>query len=150
MTERTAFPNVWVESIEVETPPYDSEGEIQGAVGRGVTREFDALVSATDMTAGRISDFLEGAEEMIPMTRDQSKLTYNLVIRAVPNPGMGPFQRYMQHWQERSAAGRARAFVRAKNPFEPDVIEVDDPVIDTRTSGEDVGTFYSVDASVLK
>lgn len=150
MTERAAFPNVWVDSIEVETPPHDEEGEIQGAVGRGVTAEFETLVRATDMTAGRVSDFLEDAEEMIPLTRDRMKLKYNLKIRAVPNPGQGPFQKFMQNWQERSAAGRARAFVRAKNPFEPDVIEVNDPVIDSGMSGQDVGTFYSVQASVLK
>jgi len=115
-----------------------------------MTAEFETLVSGTDMTVGKVNEVIESAEEMFPFTRDQYKLTYHLKIRTVPSGGMGPAKKYIQNWQERSAAGRARAFVRAKNPFEPDVVDVDDPVRDAALTSDETGQFYSVDASVIK
>lgn len=101
MSRQTVFPGIIVESI-------------QATAGGG----------------GRTLDFEEGLPEDIPSERIQSlfdnirlfgsdfvdnEVTYTLLVAS---------------YTSLSAALKSKAFVRAKNPFEPDVIDVSTPVKD--------------------
>lgn len=118
MARQTSFPGVLVESIRVEKPPFDEKGVIQEFVGRGMTREFPS--PEMDLTPDQVEDVIDSASELIGPLRDTFKMRYNLVVRSVP------FKR-VERVKERSISTRARAYVRVKNPFEPDIIKVGEP-----------------------
>ena len=127
MERQTAFPGILIESIKVEKPPFDEKGVIQEFMGRGVTMEFDMLQRAADISNKQIHDKIESAEDMIGPLRETYRISYNLKIVAVPAGD----SELIQSLQNRSLSSRARAFVRVKNPFEPHVIDVSEPVKDT-------------------
>lgn len=137
---RTSFPNIWVESMKVEKPPFDEQGVIQEFVGRGVVSEFEVPKKAADVSKDTVGQLLDSVEESIGPLRDTFRLKYRLVVRV---PMGNPFTK-------RGVRLRARAFVRMKNPFEPDLIEVS-PVQQAGGLFENMkGDFYKVSVTVTK
>lgn len=146
MTEgrQSAFPGIFIDSIEVETPPFDINGVIQEFVGRGFTKDFELLQQASDVSEENVGEWINDAEELIGPFRDKFKLKYNLIIRAVKVPDT------LSVMNERGVSARARLFARTKNPFEPDMIEVSTPEINEQLSGEEIGDVYNVSVTVTK
>lgn len=140
MTRKTAFPNIWLESIEVAKPPFDEAGVVQEFVGRGATKEIRPIQNAADFSPDNIGKFLESAEGMIGPLRDEFKLKYNILVRAPVD----------NDFTKRGTSIRARTFGRVKNPFEPDVIEVSDPRVNSRMSSDKTGVVYDVSVTVTK
>lgn len=151
---RTAFPNVWIESIEVEKPPFDEEGVIQEFVGQGVLREFEILQQADKTPPVMIRGMLSSFEESIGPLRDSFKITYNLIVRVTPPAAedIAPEQvtEFGDFLRKRRIKTTARAFARAKNPFEPDVIEVGEPRKNVGMSQDQPADFWDVSVSVTK
>lgn len=98
---------VYVEDIKLETMPYDDPSIIQEYVGFGATHEY-MLEPAQSVTEGRIQEFMDTWSDKIQPV-DRYRLKYTLLVRA-------------RH--PRGARAKARAYVRAANPFEPKVIDV--------------------------
>lgn len=142
MPRQTAFPGIWVESIKVEKPPFDEKGVVQEFVGRGATREWETLKKASDFTGEKMSDVLDDMEKSVGPLRDTFKLKYNLLVRSAPQ--------VPSRLQSRSVSARARAWARAKNPFEPDVMEVSIPTKNTHMSTEALGEVFDVTVTVTK
>lgn len=145
MARQSAFPGILVEEVKVETPPFDEPGVIQEFVGRGVTNEFEALKKANEFTEDTIGDILDSAEDMIGPLRDTFRIRYTLLVRAATGTRLS----------KRGAKARARAFTRAKNPFEPDLVKVRSAEIASEFSGAEVmgrelGTVYRVETQVTK
>lgn len=140
MGRQTAFPGIMVEAIRVQKPPFDEEGVVQEFVGRGATHKFEPIQQAADLTPESISNVLEGMEDIIGPLRDTYKIKYELLVRVpVSNPA-----------SKRAVSLRARTYARVKNPFEPDILEVSNPVKDVGLSGDEVGDIYRVTVSVTK
>lgn len=101
---------VYIEEVSIETPPYDDPNVLQEFVGRGVTREY-MLQPAQEITGGKIQDFLDQAEDMVPLDQqsDRYRLKYNLLVRARA---------------ERGATAKARTYARLVNPFSPNVMRI--------------------------
>lgn len=159
MARQTAFPGVLVESLSVSGSAPPDGGFIQSdvsnpnrdsileeAVDRGLTRDFEVLQRAAQFYGDTVADFIQDAEDMVGPFMDSFELTYNLKVRAAPEVldtvGLGR--------AERVVAMRARAFVRAKNPFEPEVINVGDVTLDNSLSGDSIGDVYNVSVKVTK
>lgn len=153
-SRRTAFPNVWLESIEVQKPPFDEKGVIQEFVGRGALKEFEPLQNADKITPNMLQNSLENIEESIGPLRDEFRVRYNMIVRTTPDIGsqiMPPEVLEFGDWlRERSVSTRSRLFVRAKNPFEPDVIEVGTPRKNKRLSEDQTADFWDVTVTVTK
>lgn len=149
MANQTAFPGILVESIKVEKPPFDEPGVVQEFVGRGVTREFDDPTKGMNLTPDKIEQIFEDFEDHIGPFRGSFKVRYNLIIRATPAPDMGKMFS-PKKFQKRAVSTRARLFVRAKNPFEPNVLQVGEPSIDERMSEEANLNYYRVPVWVTK
>lgn len=142
---QTAFPGIWVESLEVSgKAPEATPGTMRNVVDRGVTRNFDFLKRGADFAGETVGEFMRSAEEMVGPFVDEFTLTYNLKVKALPE---APLQ--FSQVQERSVAVRARAFVRAKNPTELEVINVGQPVKDERLSDGGLDA-YDVSVTVTK
>lgn len=153
MSRQTAFPGIWIESIGIEKPPFDESGVIQEFVGRGVTKEFELLQKAAEFSEENVEQFIQDAEDMIGPTRDSFRIKYNLKVRAAPTQEIGLPDAVVSftNWlAERSVSARARTFARAKNPFEPDVIEVNEPQFNSTLSGDKIGDVYDVTVTVTK
>lgn len=98
---QTTFPGILVEEIEVRknvTP--------RGNFGRGVGMEFNVPELGADITPRRIREVLE--ELGFGVTTDDV-LIYRMLVKGASRP---------------TATAKARGFVRLKNPFEPDVLNV--------------------------
>lgn len=152
MTRQTAFPGIWVERIGVSTPPFDEKGVIQEFVGQGVLKDLEPLQRATDFSEDTVGDFIQDAEDMIGPLRDTYRVEYSLIVRATPQSNVGPrvVSQGIQRLRKRSIKARARAFVRAKNPFEPEIINVREPSRNSRLSGDNMGDMYDVRVMVTK
>lgn len=153
MSRRTAFPNIWVDSISVQKPPFDESGVVQEFVGRGATREFPGVKRASKIEEDTVQKIIGELEEMIGPISDSFRLRYHLRVRTGPTKDIvegGPIEEFDGWLKERTVSSRARAFARAKNPFEPDVFEVSDPVFNEGMSGRDMGDFYNVTVTVTK
>lgn len=98
MPRQTAFPGIIVEQIDAR------------AGGGGRSLEFDEGLPE-DINTERIESFTSQIN-IFGSDLVENKLTYHLHVAAYNNV---------------SAKAKARAFVRLKNPFEPDVIEVSEP-----------------------
>lgn len=156
---QTAFPGIMVDSIEVsgdappdggfivENDPRPERGIMKEVVNRGVTKDFELLQRAADFTGDTVGDFIQSAEAQVGPFLDSFMLTYNLKVRAMP--GMNLPSGFTK-LQERSVTGRARAFVRAKNPFEPEVIEVGSPRLDEKLTTDEIGRVFDVSVTVTK
>lgn len=131
----TAFPRVKVESLKVESPPFDKPGEIQSRVGDAVTTTFDMFPSGDEFTSDRVQEAIDSARDMIGLTGDTFALEYTLLVTGV---------------SKRGAITTARAFTRVKNPFEADVISVDSVSKDRNLSGGGLGNVYRVTTRVEK
>lgn len=142
---QTAAPGIYIESIKVsgKAPP-DRPGMVEEFVSRGMTKEFEVLQRAADITTETIGDTIADAEEMVGPLVDEFFLEYNLKVKGLP--GDLPV---LEHLQKRSVSGRARAFARAKNPTELEVFEVSEPVKDEALSGEQLDV-YDVTVTVTK
>lgn len=149
MSRQSAFPGIFVESIEVEKPPFDEPGVIQEFVGQGVMRDFEVLQRASSFSEETVGEFLQSAEDQIGPLRDSFKLKYNLKIRAAAGR-FADVSSVITKIQMRTVRGRARLFVRVKNPFEPDILEVKEPELDEQLSSEELGNAYDVTVTVTK
>lgn len=149
MNRRTALPGIWVRSIEIEKPPFDEPGLVKEYVGRGVMRELEPMRIATEFESETVSDFVDSAEDMIGPLRDTYRIKYNLMVAAFPSRE-SPDIKLASKLQKRSISIRARIFARAKNPFEPDVINVGQPRENPEMSGEKLGDVYDVSVAVTK
>lgn len=98
---------VYVDGIKLETMPYDDPGIIQEYVGFGATHEY-MLQPAQSITEGKIQEFMDTWSDKI-QPPNEYRLKYTLLVRS-------------RH--PRGARAKARAYVRAANPFEPSVIDV--------------------------
>lgn len=125
MAKRTAMPTVYIEELSLEVPPYDEPGVVQEYVGEKWFLEYDFLQSAEDITQdtiiGFIKDLDESSRHFRPLVDEETntitdsaqfKLGYDFIISTLPPRG------------ERRAKAKARAFVRAKNPFEPSQVNI--------------------------
>lgn len=137
---RTAFPNIWVDSISVNKPPFDEKGVVQEFVGRGATREFEQLEPGSAMSETRIQDIFHSIEDSIGPLRDSFRVEYNLLVRSVDDNVA----------TERMASARARAWARLVNPFTPDVLEVSRPTVNRTLTDMGPGTIYDITVSVKK
>jgi len=129
----------------VEKPPFDEPGVVQEFVGEGVTREFEALKRASDFSRKTVGEFIESAEEMIGPVRESYKIRYTLLVRSASGTNIS----------KRGAKARARAFTRAKNPFEPDFVhvrsaEIAQGISGAEVMGRDIGTVFRVETEVSK
>lgn len=155
---QTAFPGIIVDSIEIEQPPFDEPGVIQDFVGRGMISEFEVPKRAADFTEDTVGEKIKRAEEMIGPLRDTYRIKYNLQVRVVPTDVVDAFEMIPDKFgidplvaaHERVVSARARAFTRAKNPFEPDVIEIRTPSKNIRMSNENIENIYDVTTAVTK
>ena len=130
---------LYVDSIKVQKPPYDHPGVIQDFVGRGLTRDF-MLEPASEVTQGRVQEFLDSSISELGSTVDRVKLEYNLLVRAR---------------SQRGASAKARAYVRGTNPFAArtiyfENIEETDEYDDLVSNIDPTGKFYEVKVFVAK
>lgn len=140
----TSFPGVNVESMKVGTPPFDEPGVVQEFVGHGVTREPPSM----EVDTSDISEFVDNAKEMFgefpkmfgEFPTGRYRIRYTLLIRGATE---GPVSK-------RGAKATARAWTRAKNPFEVDVVNVHSVEIASDLSGDKLGTVYRVTTAVDK
>lgn len=146
-SRQSAFPGILVEEVRVSKPPFDEPGVVQEFVGRGVTREFEALKKAGDFTDETVGEILDSVEDMIGPLRDTYQIEYVLLVRSLTDNTLS----------KRGAKARARAFTRAKNPFEPEIVEVRSVSVDQDLSGKflestggRLGTIYRVRTAVTK
>lgn len=145
MGRQTAFPGILVEEVRIQSPPFDEPGVVQEFVGEGIISEFEPIKRAAEFTEDTVGDLIESAEEMIGLTRDTFQIRYTLMVRSATDTRIS----------RRGAKARARAFTRAKNPFEPDVInvvsaEVDHSLSGAEVMGRELGTVYRVTTEVTK
>lgn len=96
MSRQTAFPGIIVESIEVSTG------------SGGIIAEFEEGMPE-DIPSSRVKSIIEQVDLFGSRYVKESKLVYNLQVVGYAKP---------------AAHMKARAFVRAKNPFEASIIEV--------------------------
>lgn len=141
---QSIFPGIFIRSITIETPPFDEPGVIQDFVGRGLTNDFDMLQKAADFSEENVGKFIQEADDIIGPLRDTFRIKYNLRVRTIPLPGV------INPLNERGVSLRGRTFVRAKNPFEPDIIEIEEPTLNETLSAEDIGNVYNVTVTVTK
>ena len=139
-SRRTAFPNMWIKGIKVESPPFDEDGVVQEFVGRGITQEFEPLKQAGALTKRNIGDKVRNRQDEFGILSDTYRVSYHFVVRV---PVGNPFS-------ERGVSARARTWTRIKNPFEPDVIEVSTPYKDNDLSDRGPGDVYRVTTTVRK
>lgn len=161
---QTAFPGIFIESMELEalTPPdrgfiLENEprpevGIMEEAVQRGVTKEFKTLQRAADFSSETVGNFIRQAESRIGPFIDPFQLTYNLKVQARPRLGtdVGLIDTIDEGTIERSVTARGRLFARVKNPFEPEVFEVTEVKKDRDLSGGSIGDVYDVSIMVTK
>lgn len=147
MSRQSAFPGIVVESVKIRNPPFDEPGIIQEFVGSGITTRFGALRRADEFTKETVGEIIDNAEEMIGILRETFQIEYTLLVRSVTDTRLS----------RRGAKARARAFTRAKNPFEPDIVRVKSVNIDQdlsdkflETTGDRLGTVYRVTTQVTK
>jgi len=131
----TAFPNIMVEEMSLSGRRAGDRASGGEVVPGGVSTRFDVGQRAEDITPERVQDFIDRADDMIDLVGDEFTLEYELLIRGASKLGV---------------KGRARAFVRAKNPFEVTAVEVDEPQVDVAASDERLGRMYNVTARVRK
>ena len=152
MARQTAFPGVLIDSIKVEKPPFDEPGTIQEFVGPGATREFDdfaAVRAWKEVSPEFIQSVIDDLEELVGPLRDSFKVRYNRSVRAL-SPPIQRSEGAMRRLQKRSVRTRARTFVRAKNPFEPDILKVGEPSLDKSMSEDGGIDVYRVPVWVTK
>lgn len=160
---QTAFPGIFIESMELEalTPPdrgfvLENEprpevGIMEEAVKRGMTKEFETLQRAADVSSDMIGDFIRDVESSIGPFIDPFQLTYNMKIQAKPKiTRQTSLNVISTRTSERSVTARGRLFVRAKNPFEPEVFEASVPKRDDELSTKKIGDVYDVSIMVTK
>lgn len=148
---QTVFPGILVDSIEIEKPPFDQPGVIQEFVGRGVTKDFETLQQGAEFSSEIVDGFIREAENMIGPLRDTYRIKYNLIIRSSPEvTNREILNDVKENFANRSVSSRARIFTRAKNTFEPDLIQVSNPVVDEQLSTEEIGRVYQVTTTVTK
>lgn len=153
MGRQTAFPGIFIDEVGVQKPPYNEEGVVKEFVGRGVTKEMEGMIPSEDMAD--LSSLLQGFEDQIGPLRDEYKVKYKLQVKAVPDMDLipdgipGP-SGVTDKIKKRSVSTRARSFVRAKNPFEPEVLEVSEPTLNKALSGGGIGDVFEVNVSVTK
>lgn len=109
MTRRTAVPGVFVEQLEVETPPYDEPGVVQEYVGESLYQEYETLQMPSRFGGQQVMNFIKEARDKIGFIGDEYQLIYHLKVSAL---------------MKRTARSKARAFARIKNPFEPKKMNV--------------------------
>lgn len=97
---------VYVDEVQVLTPPYEEPGVIQEFVGEGITREY-MLEPAQEVTGGRIQEFLHNWSDKVDIRGDRYKMKYRLLVRARSTQG---------------AKAKAKTYIRAVNPFSPHLI----------------------------
>jgi hypothetical protein len=163
MARQTVFPGIWVESMEVkgQAPPdrgfvvegysRPDEGIMEEAVSRGVAKEFEALQRAAEFSADTVGAFINEAENQVGPFIDEFRLTYNLKVRTTPPIRKSAVSMITRGIKVRGVALRSRAFVRVKNPFEPEVIDVSNIDKDEElSSDEDPFDIYSATVEVTK
>lgn len=129
---------VYVESIKVETKPYDRAGEIQDRVGEGITinREF---FPSEMVGVDSVSNAIEAARDTLSFLPKDFRLKYNLLVRAR---------------SQESAGVKSRSYVRAVNPFSPGLVNVSNVGMatdkDWLTETGPLVDFYNVTVSVEK
>lgn len=128
----TVFPQVYIEEISIEKPPFDEPGVVQEYVGRGATKEFETLQKIDSVGEDTIQSWINSLEEVIGPIRDSFKLEYTFLMKAVSG---------------RAARTKARAITRAKNPFEVDILEVSDAEVAFDDTTPDT---YRVSVTVTK
>jgi len=147
---QTAFPGIVVESVQVQTQ-HDEEGVIENFIDRGLTAEFETIRNANDFSEDTVGDIIQNVEDNIGPLSDDFRITYSLLVRAKPVLTENDFLNTINTGtSERSVSMRARTFTRTKNPFEPDVIEVGQPIKDEQMSRDVVGTVYQIEVMVTK
>ena len=130
---------VYIDEVEVSTPPYDDPDIITEFVGFGATRDY-MLEPASMVTKERVKDFLDTWDDKFGIKAGNFRLRYTLLVRART---------------ERGARSKARAYVRAVNPFSPDVIRIKESRVTKRHSdvASDIGPlseFHDVVVEVEK
>lgn len=122
MSRQTAFPGILVEKVEASA----------GASGRTLELE-EGLPENID--GERIKSFLSNVRLFGSRLIDSS-ITYHLTVVAVSETG---------------AKNKARSFVRLKNPFEPDIITIQDVAVMEELGEFDKGRkAYAVAATIQK
>lgn len=109
MARRTAVPGVFVDQLEVETPPYDEPGVVQEYVGESLYQEYQTLQMPNEFAGQQVLDFIERAKEVLGVRGNKYRLIYHLKIKASAT---------------RFARSKARSFARIKNPFEPSMMNI--------------------------
>lgn len=109
MARRTAVPGVFVEKLEVATPPYDEPGVIQEYVGESLYQEYSGLQMPSEFGGQQVMELLSTARDAIGVIGDDYRIIYHLKVQAV---------------HPRTARSKARTFARIKNPFEPKKMNV--------------------------
>ena len=112
MARQTAFPGIYLEDIKVQKPPFDEPGMVQEFVGRGATKSLEVPQNVNNMREEYIQDSIRSMQDIIGPIRGDYEITYTLLVKGKLDRGI---------------SARARAFARAKNPFEPNLINVSDP-----------------------
>lgn len=147
---QTAFPGIVLESLEVRSQ-HDEEGAIKNFVDRGLTAEFETIRNANQFTEDTIGDIIQNLESNIGPLGDDFRIIYTMLVRAKPVLTENDFLNTINTGtSERSVSMRSRGFVRTKNPFEPDIIEVGQPTKDEQMSEDIVGTVYQIDVMITK
>lgn len=100
---------------------------------------------------GRSIEFDEGLPEDIPTERIQSLINE---LRVFGDPRVSSkitYKLYVASLNPILAKAKTRSFVRLKNPFEPQTIDVSEPVIDKGIGPLDNGRdVYRVEATISK
>lgn len=126
---------VWVDNLEIKSLD-------EAPQAPGIRRQFDELRPAKQIDAAQIQGFVNELysemgyrhrnEEGVLFTSGDYKLTYNLVVRAPASS---------------IAKAKSRTYVRANNPFEAEIINVERPDLDQKLGLRNI---YHVSASVVK
>lgn len=133
MGRQTSFPGILIRDIEA-------------SVG-SENRTLDRGIGGT----GRTIEFEEGLPENIPTERIQSFINEVRLFGDSHVDSSLTYNLYVASMSPTLAKAKSRTFVRMKNPFEPDIIDVSEPVRDSGIGPLDKGRdVYRVSVTVSK
>lgn len=109
MARMTVVPGVFVDQLEVETPPYDEPGVVQEYVGKSLYRKYEVLQTPEKFGGKKVQNFLNSVRDQIGPLGNKYRIVYHLKVKGSA---------------ERFARSKARTFTRLKNPFEPSKMSI--------------------------
>lgn len=131
MPDNTIFPGILITELKIQQGDIPEPGVIKEFGPRGLTTEFEPAKMARDFSPDIVQDLIKN----FAAWDDDYWLEYRLQVQAA---------------MARSAKMKARAFVRVKNPFEADLINVHSVKKDEDMSGDKLGNVYNVRVRVNK